>query len=132
MYNARYHCVMATARIAPRNGAWHQFGRTTWPNHLKRLHSNRPGDPGDSEAGETTMNMRMAMILYRLSYVRQGHLVAVTHDDLVGQFIGHTAPKPKMSSSWRWRVLFIDETYYLSRQENERDNRQEAIEILFS
>jgi len=73
----------------------------------------------------------MATILHRLSYVRKGHLVAVTRDDLVGQYIGHTAPKTKeILKRAMGGVLFIDEAYYLYRQENERDYGQEVIEIL--
>src|SRR6185369_7448656 len=67
----------------------------------------------------------------QLGYVRKGHLVAVTRDDLVGQFIGHTAPKTKeVIKKAMGGVLFIDEAYYLYRPENERDYGQEAIEIL--
>ena len=73
----------------------------------------------------------MAEILHRLGYVRRGHLVAVTRDDLVGQYIGHTAPKTKeVLKKAMGGVLFIDEAYYLYRQENERDYGQESIEIL--
>ena len=73
----------------------------------------------------------MAEILHRLGYVRKGHLVAVTRDDLVGQYIGHTAPKTKeVMKRAMGGVLFIDEAYYLYRPENERDYGQEAIEIL--
>jgi hypothetical protein len=75
--------------------------------------------------------MRMASILHGLGYVRKGQLVAVTRDDLVGQFIGHTAPKTKeVLKRAMGGVLFIDEAYYLYRPENERDYGQEAIEIL--
>jgi probable Rubsico expression protein CbbX len=75
--------------------------------------------------------MRMAEVLKQLGYVRKGHLVAVTRDDLVGQFIGHTAPKTKeVLKKAMGGVLFIDEAYYLYRPENERDYGQEAIEIL--
>ena len=75
--------------------------------------------------------MRMATILHRLGHVRKGHLVAVTRDDLVGQYIGHTAPKTKeVLKRAMGGVLFIDEAYYLYRPENERDYGQEAIEIL--
>ncbi len=92
------------------------------------LHMSFTGHPG---TGKTTVAMRMATILHRLGYVRKGHLVAVTRDDLVGQYIGHTAPKTReVLKRAMGGVLFIDEAYYLYRQENERDYGQESIEIL--
>ena len=92
------------------------------------LHMCFTGNPG---TGKTTVGMRMASLLHSLGYSRKGHLVAVTRDDLVGQYIGHTAPRTReVLKRAMGGVLFIDEAYYLYRPENERDYGQEAIEIL--
>ena len=92
------------------------------------LHMSFTGRPG---TGKTTVAERMSQILHRLGYVRKGHVVTATRDDLVGQYIGHTAPKTKeVLKKAMGGVLFIDEAYYLYRPENERDYGQEAIEIL--
>jgi probable Rubsico expression protein CbbX len=92
------------------------------------LHMCFSGNPG---TGKTTVAQRMAEVLFRLGYIRRNHLVSVTRDDLVGQYIGHTAPKTRdVLKRAMGGVLFIDEAYYLYRPENERDYGQESIEIL--
>jgi probable Rubsico expression protein CbbX len=92
------------------------------------LHMSFTGNPG---TGKTTVALRMAEILHRLGYIERPKVVSVTRDDLVGQYVGHTAPKTReVLKRARGGVLFIDEAYYLYRPENERDYGQEAIEIL--
>jgi probable Rubsico expression protein CbbX len=92
------------------------------------LHMSFTGSPG---TGKTAVGLRMADILYQLGYVQKGHLLTVTRDDLVGQYIGHTAPKTKeVLKKAMGGVLFIDEAYYLYKPDNERDYGSEAIEIL--
>ena len=103
-------------------------GKLGLVNESPTLHMSFSGNPG---TGKTTVALKMANLLFRLGYVRKGHLVTVTRDDLVGQYIGHTAPKTKeVLKKAMGGVLFIDEAYYLYRPENERDYGQEAIEIL--
>ncbi len=92
------------------------------------LHMSFTGRPG---TGKTTVAMRIAAILHRLGYAQKGQVVVATRDDLVGQYIGHTAPKTKeILKRALGGVLFIDEAYYLYKPENERDYGAEAIEIL--
>ncbi|WP_300006980.1 CbbX protein [Pseudonocardia sp.] len=92
------------------------------------LHMCFTGNPG---TGKTTVALRMADLLHRLGYVRRGHLVSVTRDDLVGEYVGHTAPKTKdVIKRAMGGVLFIDEAYYLYKVENDRDYGSESIEIL--
>ena len=92
------------------------------------LHMSFTGSPG---TGKTAVGLKMADILYQLGYIKKGHLLTVTRDDLVGQYIGHTAPKTKeVLKKAMGGVLFIDEAYYLYKPDNERDYGAEAIEIL--
>src|SRR5512142_2926557 len=102
-----------------------QMGITT---ERPTLHMSFTGRPG---TGKTTVALRMAKILHSLGYVRHGHVIVATRDDLVGQYVVHTAPKTKeVLKRAMGGVLFIDEAYYLYRPENERDYGQEAIEML--
>jgi probable Rubsico expression protein CbbX len=92
------------------------------------LHMSFTGNPG---TGKTTVALRMAAILHRLGYLATERVVTVTRDDLVGQYVGHTAPKTtEVLKRAYGGVLFIDEAYYLHRPQNERDYGQEAVEIL--
>ncbi len=102
-----------------------QAGLTSEPPSLHMCFTGSPG------TGKTTVALRMAEILHRLGYSRKGHLISVSRDDLVGQYVGHTAPKTReVLKRAMGGVLFIDEAYYLHRPENERDYGQESIEIL--
>ncbi|HKN44893.1 MAG TPA: AAA family ATPase, partial [Propionibacteriaceae bacterium] len=102
--------------------------RMNLTSDVPTLHMSFTGNPG---TGKTTVALRMANILHKLGFVRRGHVVSVTRDELVGQYIGHTAPKTKeILKKAMGGVLFIDEAYYLYKSDNERDYGQESIEIL--
>jgi probable Rubsico expression protein CbbX len=102
-----------------------QAGMATRPPTLHMSFTGRPG------TGKTTVALRMAKILHQLGFVRKGHVIVATRDDLVGQYVGHTAPKTKqVIQKAVGGVLFIDEAYYLYRPENDRDYGPEAIEVL--
>lgn len=102
--------------------------RMNLSSDVPTLHMSFTGNPG---TGKTTVALRIASILHKLGFVRRGQVVSVTRDELVGQYIGHTAPKTKeILKKAMGGVLFIDEAYYLHRPENEKDYGQEAIEIL--
>lgn len=119
------HRIRETAALLLVDQARREMGLAS---EAPTLHMSFTGNPG---TGKTTVALLMADLLHRLGYVRKGHLVTVTRDDLVGQYIGHTAPKTKeVLKKAMGGVLFIDEAYYLYRPENERDYGQEAIEIL--
>lgn len=117
--------IRETAALLLVDKAWRELGLQ---QDTPTLHMSFTGNPG---TGKTTVALQMADLLHRLGYIRQGHLVTVARDDLVGQYIGHTAPKTKeVLRKAMGGVLFIDEAYYLYRPENERDYGQESIEIL--
>jgi probable Rubsico expression protein CbbX len=105
--------------------ARNKFGLTApRPN----LHMCFTGPPG---TGKTTMALRMAELLYRLGYLEKGQLVHAMRDDLVGEFVGHTAPKTRrVLERAMGGVLFIDEAYYLHRPADSKDFGQEVIDIL--
>merc|ERR1719454_2275888 len=94
------------------------------------LHMCFTGAPG---TGKTTVAVRMGQILAKMGYSRQGHVVLATRDDLVGQYVGHTAPKTKeMIKKSMGGVLLVDEAYYLYNAANDRDYGQESIDILLN
>ncbi|TCM44934.1 AAA family ATPase [Kribbella sp. VKM Ac-2568] len=119
--------VREIASLLQVDRARRRFGLTS---SRPTLHMSFTGGPG---TGKTTVALRMAAILHALGYIRAPRVHTVTRDDLVGQFIGHTAPKTKEAiARAAGGVLFIDEAYYLFRPENERDYGQEVIEILLT
>merc|ERR1711907_415615 len=97
---------------------------------IPSLHMGFTGAPG---TGKTTVALRMGQILQKMGYCRSGHVVIATRDDLVGQYVGHTAPKTKeMVKKAMGGILLVDEAYYLYNAANDRDYGQESIEILLN
>merc|ERR1719221_2331240 len=97
---------------------------------IPSLHMCFTGAPG---TGKTTVAVRMGQILAKMGYCRSGHVVVATRDDLVGQYVGHTAPKTKeVIKQALGGVLLVDEAYYLYNAANDRDYGQESIEILLT
>merc|ERR1712220_32428 len=106
------------------------MGKLGLETSVPSLHMCFTGAPG---TGKTTVAVRMGQILQRMGYCRTGHVVVATRDDLVGQYVGHTAPKTKeVIKKAMGGVLLIDEAYYLYNAANDRDYGQESIEILLN
>lgn len=92
------------------------------------LHMAFTGRPG---TGKTSVASKIALVLRSLGYLTKGHITNVTREDLVGQYVGHTAPKTKENlQRAQGGILFIDEAHHLYKPDNERDYGSEAIELL--
>mmetsp|Transcript_4072 Transcript_4072/g.5668 ORF Transcript_4072/g.5668 Transcript_4072/m.5668 type:complete len:404 (+) Transcript_4072:92-1303(+) len=105
-------------------------GNLGFDTSVPSLHMCFTGAPG---TGKTTVAIRMGQILAKMGYSRKGHVIVATRDDLVGQYVGHTAPKTKdMIKKAFGGVLLVDEAYYLYNAANDRDYGQESIEILLN
>jgi probable Rubsico expression protein CbbX len=92
------------------------------------LHMAFTGRPG---TGKTSVAAKIALVLRSLGYLTKGHITNVTREDLVGQYVGHTAPKTKENlQRAQGGILFIDEAHHLYKPDNERDYGSEAIELL--
>jgi probable Rubsico expression protein CbbX len=92
------------------------------------LHMAFTGRPG---TGKTSVAGKIALVLRNLGYLTKGHITNVTREDLVGQYVGHTAPKTREQlQKARGGILFIDEAHHLYKPDNERDYGAEAIELL--
>jgi probable Rubsico expression protein CbbX len=86
------------------------------------------GRPG---TGKTSVAAKIAIVLRNLGYLTKGHITNVTREDLVGQYVGHTAPKTREQlQKAEGGILFIDEAHHLYKPDNERDYGAEAIELL--
>jgi len=105
-------------------------GKLGFETAVPSLHMCFTGAPG---TGKTTVALRMGQILARMGYCRLGHVIVATRDDLVGQYVGHTAPKTKdMIKKAFGGILLVDEAYYLYNASNDKDYGQESIEILLN
>ena len=86
---------------------------------------------GNSGTGKTSVAAKIALVLRNLGYLTKGHITNVTREDMVGQYVGHTAPKTREClQQAQGGILFIDEAHHLYKPDNERDYGAEAIELL--
>jgi len=98
------------------------------PTLSSSLHMSFTGRPG---TGKTSVAGKIGLVLRNLGYLSKGHITNVTREDLVGQYVGHTAPKTKEQlNKARGGILFMDEAQHLYKPDNERDYGAEAIELL--
>jgi SpoVK/Ycf46/Vps4 family AAA+-type ATPase len=94
------------------------------------LHSVFTGNPG---TGKTTIVNMLGKVYKSMGLLSKGHVIEVDRADLVGEYIGQTAPRVKKQiDSARGGILFVDEAYALARKGDAdgKDYGREVIEIL--